>query len=41
MRCTMNFLSLLVATLKTHNFFSIAKSMFVIFQRHTDGRAQL
>ena len=34
MYCIINFLSFLVATLKKHNFFSIWKSMFLVFAAH-------
>ena len=41
MYCTMNFLSLLVATSKKHNFLSIRKIMFAVFPQLTNYKALL
>ena len=41
MYCTMNFLSLLVATSKKHNFLSIRKIMFAVFLQLTSYKALL
>ena len=41
MYCIINFLRFLVVTSKKHNFFSIWKSMFLVFLQHTSCRALL
>ena len=41
MYCTMNFLSLLVATSKKHNLLSIRKIMFAVFPQLTSYKALL
>ena len=41
MYCTMNFLSLLIATSKKHNFLSIRKIMFAVFPQLTNYKALL